>query len=163
MSALNFAFHLCSLWTMYCEVGIDDASQTNDARQRIMDFWGRVTPGILQLLSHAKGPKSRSLKELADIVNGHLLHMMESLKACNSTILTKLIALWIPVFYAHTGHLNNSTQIRLQQTVNWEPPAPPTQDRSLTDGMLLKWLKGYVLKLGLIESQSSQATQIYIT
>uniref|UniRef100_A0A1I8HTN4 RAP domain-containing protein n=1 Tax=Macrostomum lignano TaxID=282301 RepID=A0A1I8HTN4_9PLAT len=58
MSALNFAFHLCSLWTMYCEVGIDDASQTNDARQRIMDFWGRVTPGILQLLSHAKGVRN---------------------------------------------------------------------------------------------------------
>ena len=43
---------------MYCEslaaLSFTDTESYVTAHQTIMDFWGRVTPGILQLLSHSK-------------------------------------------------------------------------------------------------------------
>ena len=50
---------LCfQLWTMYCEsyASFSTASDGvyNTAHTTIMDFWARVTPGVLQLLSHSK-------------------------------------------------------------------------------------------------------------
>ena len=46
------------LWTIYCEtfaVFSTPGSETHvQAHATIMDFWGRVTPGVLQLLSHSK-------------------------------------------------------------------------------------------------------------
>jgi len=46
------------LWTMYCEslaaLSFTDTESYVNAHQTVMDFWGRVTPGILQLLSHSK-------------------------------------------------------------------------------------------------------------
>jgi len=46
------------LWTMYCEslaaLSFTDTESYINAHQTVMDFWGRVTPGILQLLSHSK-------------------------------------------------------------------------------------------------------------
>ena len=62
MSSLFHAFILCQLWTMYCETfaNINAASSDmyNIAHTTIMDFWGRVTPGVLQLLSHSKMVRS---------------------------------------------------------------------------------------------------------
>ena len=55
MYALFHAFHLCQLWTVYCEkisTGGDDTS--SKAIDKILDFWSRVTPAILQLLAHSK-------------------------------------------------------------------------------------------------------------
>lgn len=55
MSALFHAFHLCQLWTVYCEqaaMTADEFQQSSFAN--ILDFWARVTPAILQLLSHSK-------------------------------------------------------------------------------------------------------------
>ena len=46
------------LWTMYCEslaaLSFTVTESYVNAHQTVMDFWGRVTPGILQLLSHSK-------------------------------------------------------------------------------------------------------------
>ena len=57
MSALFHAFHLCQLWTIYCEQ-IANSSRSEDmlakTMQQLLDFWARVTPAILQLLSHSK-------------------------------------------------------------------------------------------------------------
>jgi len=59
--ATSWLFIWCvvvQLWTMYCESHA--AQQTPDSESflashaTVMDFWGRVTPGILQLLSHSK-------------------------------------------------------------------------------------------------------------
>ncbi|VDM78309.1 unnamed protein product, partial [Strongylus vulgaris] len=52
MSALFHAFHLCQLWTVYCERAAVFSSTT--AFPHLLDFWARVTPAILQLLSHSK-------------------------------------------------------------------------------------------------------------
>lgn len=52
MSALFHAFHLCQLWTVYCERAATYSSTT--AFAHLVDFWARVTPAILQLLSHSK-------------------------------------------------------------------------------------------------------------
>lgn len=46
------------LWTMYCEqmasLNAAGSEHHSSAMLSIMDFWGRVTPGVLQLLSHSK-------------------------------------------------------------------------------------------------------------
>lgn len=63
MSALFHAFHLCQLWTVYCEMAESAAASaaaaaTADfhppAAEAVLDFWARLTPAILQLLSHSK-------------------------------------------------------------------------------------------------------------
>uniref|UniRef100_A0A1I8BP04 Ras-GAP domain-containing protein n=1 Tax=Meloidogyne hapla TaxID=6305 RepID=A0A1I8BP04_MELHA len=57
MSALFHAFHLCQLWTIYCEqTATSSRSEEMVAKtmQQLLDFWARVTPAILQLLSHSK-------------------------------------------------------------------------------------------------------------
>ena len=59
MSSLFHAFILCQLWTMYLEVV--SAGQTPPAHEQhaaalaiLADFWAKVTPGILQLVSHSR-------------------------------------------------------------------------------------------------------------
>lgn len=57
MSALFHAFHLCQLWTVYCEQAAATHPESElgfQAMANVMDFWARVTPAILQLLSHSK-------------------------------------------------------------------------------------------------------------
>lgn len=55
MSALFHAFHLCQLWTVYCEQAALTSNEfAHKIFANILDFWARVTPAILQLLSHSK-------------------------------------------------------------------------------------------------------------
>lgn len=58
-----------------------------------MDFWGRVTPGALQLLSHSKVH--------SEMVNLHILSLMEALQDVNSPVLAKLFPMWTPILYSH--------------------------------------------------------------
>lgn len=158
MSSLFHAFILCQLWTMYCEqIGsLHPASSEHhsSAMLSIMDFWGRVTPGVLQLLSHTK--------VLADMVNLHFLSLMEALQECNSSVLAKLFPLWTQILFSYPTKLQGNLQVRLQNCENWPPPNPAKGDvMSYHSTMLLKWLKRLQFKMGQIEIQSSAATQFY--
>ncbi|XP_077992141.1 protein unc-79 homolog [Glandiceps talaboti] len=158
MSSLFHAFILCQLWTMYCEQAASSNPIHSDlhcmASLTIMDFWGRVTPGLLQLLSHSK--------VLAEMVNLHFLGLMEALQECNSSVLSKLFPLWTPILYTYHSQLPDIMHVRLQTVENYQP-ADPTKCEvmSYRSQMMLKWLKRLQFKLGQIEIQSSYATQLY--
>lgn len=65
MSALFHAFHLCQLWTVYCEkVSAGSDESASKAIDYILDFWSRVTPAILQLLSHSKVVSNSFMKQV---------------------------------------------------------------------------------------------------
>ena len=89
MCSLFHAFILSQLWTVYLEQ-VTPAGNTKEelllAPSILLDFWVKVTPGILQLVSHSK--------VLAEMVNLHFLSLMEALLECRSTILAKLMPLW---------------------------------------------------------------------
>ncbi|KAH9514228.1 Protein unc-79 [Bulinus truncatus] len=158
MSSLFHAFILCQLWTMYSESAAalhsPDSEQHLIASAMIMDFWARVTPGILQLLCHSK--------VLAEMVNLHFLGLMEALQECNSSVLAKLFPMWTSILFAYHAQLPGHLQVRLQNCQNWEPPHPTKDQTSFNSSILLTWLKRIQFKLGQIEIQSSAATQIYI-
>ncbi|VDM92206.1 unnamed protein product, partial [Litomosoides sigmodontis] len=145
MSALFHAFHLCQLWTVYCE----RAASTSDEPQRsslanILDFWARVTPAILQLLSHSK--------VLADMVNLHFLNTIQALRQCSSAVLGQLGAMWQPILTAYHVQIPNKLRLKLdscenQPTLNSEP--------------LQQWLKGVRYKISQIELQTSVASPFY--
>ncbi|XP_059155568.1 protein unc-79 homolog isoform X3 [Physella acuta] len=158
MSSLFHAFILCQLWTMYSESAAalhsPGSEQHQVASAMIMDFWARVTPGILQLLSHSK--------VLAEMVNLHFLGLMEALQECNSSVLAKLFPMWTSILFAYHAQLPGHLQVRLQNCQNWEPPHPTKDQTSFNSSILLSWLKRIQFKLGQIEVQSSAATQIYV-
>lgn len=58
MSSLFHAFILCQLWTVYLEQSSNSNLPSSEAYYVTMsilfDFWGKVTPCILQLVSHSK-------------------------------------------------------------------------------------------------------------
>ncbi|XP_072170179.1 protein unc-79 homolog [Diadema setosum] len=158
MSSLFHAFILCQLWTMYCEqmacMNPPNSDQHSTATFSIMDFWSRVTPGVLQLLSHSK--------VLADMVNLHFLSLMEALQECNSSVLAKLFPMWTPILFSYPSKLPGSLQVRLQNCENWPPPSLMKGEvTSYHATTLLKWLKRLQFKMGQIEIQSSAATQFY--
>ena len=88
-----------------------------------------------------------------------------------SIMIPQLIALWLPLFYAHRSQLGGNLVVRLQQCVNQSPPPPqpvgygaaPASSAalSLQSQLLLKWIRRLQFKLGQIEVQSSFATQFY--
>ena len=46
---------LCfQLWTLYCDQNKNQAESSSQATSIIMEFWGKVTPGILHLLVQAE-------------------------------------------------------------------------------------------------------------
>ncbi|XP_052267084.1 protein unc-79 homolog [Dreissena polymorpha] len=158
MSSLFHAFFLCQLWTMYCEsiaaMYNSSSEQYQAGTSSVMDFWARVTPGILQLLSHSK--------VLAEMVNLHFLSLMEALQECNSSVLAKLFPMWTAILYAYHNQLPGHLQVRLQSVQNWQPPVPSTEQTCINSHILLTWLKRIQIRLGQIEVQcSSAATQFY--
>ncbi|XP_059468536.1 protein unc-79 homolog isoform X3 [Neocloeon triangulifer] len=194
MSSLFHAFILSQLWTMYLEQGpssnMANAEAHNVTMTILFDFWCKVTPCILQLVSHSK--------VLAEMVNLHFLSLLEALLECNSTVLSKLLPLWCPVLYSHQNQLPGHLQVRLQSCRNYAPndsfqteAPPPSGPQSTAPGssqspshsailnqakqnpsatpkkvkaanpFLLKWLQRLQFKMGQIELQSSAATQFY--
>ncbi|KAL1226830.1 Uncoordinated protein [Trichinella spiralis] len=148
MSALFHAFHLCQLWTVYCEEAVLhalDDSVKEDAMASVMDFWSRITPAILQLLSHSK--------VLADMVNLHFLNTVEGLLEADSVVLTKLYPMWYPILSAYHTNIPSHLMVRLDFFEN--------SIHSSSERDLKPWLKKISFKIGQVELQSSAATQFY--
>lgn len=148
MSSLFHAFTLCQLWTVYLE---QISYFTNDtiATSILFEFWVKVTPSLLQLISHSK---------LSEMVNLHFLSLLEALKETRSTILSKLLPLWSPLLSCK--NLSSTLQVRLQNCRDIAPNNPDEIDIKCSDA-LLKWLQKLQFKMAQIELQSSQATQFY--
>ena len=158
MCSLFHAFILSQLWTVYLEQ-VQPHGNTKEelllAPSILLDFWVKVTPGILQLVSHSK--------VLAEMVNLHFLSLMEALLECRSTILAKLMPLWCPVLHAYNTNLPDHIRVRLQSIHDSAPPSPkPSQDSALNKN-LLNWLHRLQFKMGQIELQASNATQQFFT
>ncbi|KAK0414613.1 hypothetical protein QR680_011527 [Steinernema hermaphroditum] len=145
MSALFHAFHLCQLWTVYCEQASGSSCESGQQQfSSILDFWARVTPAILQLLSHSK--------VLADMVNLHFVNTMQSLQQCNSAVLCQLYPMWQPILTAYHSQIPNQLRIKLDSTEN--QPAIQMQP-------LAQWLKKVRYKISQIELQTSAASPFY--
>nr|XP_045612898.1 protein unc-79 homolog isoform X4 [Procambarus clarkii] len=164
MSSLFHAFILCQLWTVYLEQGAGSpgGDSYNSISAILTDFWAKVTPGILQLVSHSKVETETA--QLSEMVNLHFLSLMEALHECRSTVLTKLLPLWAPVLYTHHTKLPGQLAVRLQACQNAAPPTDletPRPSTTTTLPNLLRWLHRLQFKMGQIELQSSAATQFY--
>ncbi|GMS88716.1 hypothetical protein PENTCL1PPCAC_10891, partial [Pristionchus entomophagus] len=142
MSALFHAFHLCQLWTVYCERASTFSSPT--AFSHLLDFWSRVTPAILQLLSHSK--------VLADMVNLHFLNTMQALQSVNSALLCRLYAMWSPILTAYHSAVPNQLRMKLDASENQPTLSPPP---------LTEWLKKVRFKIAQVELQTSAASPFY--
>ncbi|KAL1492637.1 hypothetical protein ABEB36_010867 [Hypothenemus hampei] len=164
MSSLFHTFILCQLWTVYLEQSlinhVPSAEGYNLTMSIIFDFWGKITPAILELVQHSK--------PLSEIVSLHFLSMMEALIECQSTFVAKLLPIWIPVLSSNQIQLPGHLQVRLQYCRNFTP-TNHHQELSNHNGkvsvsnnsVLLKWLQRLQFKMGQIELQSSTATQFY--
>ncbi|XP_034177759.2 UNC-79 domain-containing protein [Osmia lignaria lignaria] len=160
MSSLFHAFILCQLWTMYLE----ELSKNNPSNSEghnvtmniLLEFWGKITPCILQLVGYSK--------VLAEMVNLHFLSLLEALLECGSILLSKLLPLWSPILYSHHAQLPGHLQMRLQNCRDF-PPNKMSENfvssRRESNAMLLRWLHRLQFKMGQIEMQSSTATQFY--
>lgn len=144
MSSLFHAFTLCQLWTVYLEK-VSLFSNDTIATSILFEFWVKVTPCLLQLVSHSK---------LSEMVNLHFLSLLEALKETRSTILSKLLPLWSPLL--SSKNLSGTLHVRLQ---NCRDIAPNPDEIDLHPSeALLKWLQRLQFKMAQIELQSSQAT-----
>ncbi|XP_017885375.1 protein unc-79 homolog isoform X4 [Ceratina calcarata] len=160
MSSLFHAFILCQLWTMYLEElsknNPSNSESHNITMNILLDFWGTVTPCILQLVEFSK--------VLAEMVNLHFLSLLEALLECGSIVLSKLLPLWSPILYSHHIQLPGNLQMRLQNCRDF-PPNKMSENfvssRRESNATLLRWLHRLQFKMGQIEMQSSTATQFY--
>ncbi|XP_055629586.1 protein unc-79 homolog isoform X2 [Toxorhynchites rutilus septentrionalis] len=153
MSSLFHAFTLCQLWTLYLEqiaCATTPSTESHNVTMAILfEFWAKVTPCILQLVSHSK---------LSESVNLHFLSLLEALKETRSTMLAKLLPLWTPVLTSN-AQLSGTLHVRLQ---NCRDAVPNASDQEChASEALLKWLQRLQFKMGQIELQSSTATQFY--
>jgi hypothetical protein len=166
MCSLFHAFILCQLWTVYLEQmialqlappptrGSSEEQGSILAGSILLDFWGKVTPGILQLVSHSK--------VLAEMVNLHFLGLMEALMECHSTILVKLLPLWTPVLFAFHVQIPDHVRVRLQAIQDYKPPdIGMTEPGTTNNEFLQKWLQRMQFKMGQIEMQASNVTQFF--
>ncbi|XP_076762512.1 UNC-79 domain-containing protein isoform X7 [Xylocopa sonorina] len=160
MSSLFHAFILCQLWTMYLEElsknHPSNSENHNTTMNILLDFWGKTTPCILQLVEYSK--------VLAEMVNLHFLSLLEALLECGSILLSKLLPLWSPILYSHHIQLPGHLQVRLQNCRDFPPNKMCehfTSSRRESNATLLRWLHRLQFKMGQIEMQSSAATQFY--
>ncbi|XP_031621809.1 protein unc-79 homolog isoform X2 [Contarinia nasturtii] len=154
MSSLFHAFTLCQLWSVYLEqisyLNAPSSDSQNITMSILIEFWGKVTPCILSLVS--------SSKMMSEMVNLHFINLLEALKETRCTILTKLLPLWSPVLSSHT-QLSATLQQRLKAVRDFEQDLEdPDVHQSEA---LLKFLQKLQFKMGQIELQSSTATQFY--
>ncbi|SPP83776.1 protein unc-79 homolog isoform X3 [Drosophila guanche] len=173
MSSLFHAFTLCQLWTVYLEQMAHNTTSNVEGGTLgvLFEFWAKVTPCILQLVSHAKPtvnkdqpPSSVDFQtqsansKLSEMVNLHFLSLLEALKDTNSTVLGKLLPMWSPVLSSQT-QLSDTLHVRLQNVRDCAPDYEEQQ--AFRSEALLKWLQRLQFKMGQIELQASTATQFY--
>ncbi|KAM8704273.1 hypothetical protein ACLKA7_008814 [Drosophila subpalustris] len=173
MSSLFHAFTLCQLWTVYLEQMAHNTNSNAEGSTLgvLFEFWTKVTPCILQLVSHAKPvnkePHAQSSvdfqsqnanSKLSEMVNLHFLSLLEALKETNSTVLGKLLPMWSTVLSSQT-QLSDTLHVRLQNVRDCAPDYEELQTNK--SEILLKWLQRLQFKMGQIELQASTATQFY--
>ncbi|XP_034946562.1 protein unc-79 homolog isoform X2 [Chelonus insularis] len=157
MSSLFHAFILCQLWTIYLEElsknNPSNLESYNVTMNILVEFWAKVTPSILQLVSTSRA--------LAEMVNLHFLSLLEALLEVQSVVLSKLLPLWSPILFSHHIQLSGHLQMRLQNCRNFPPPRMADQyisSRRESNAVLLRWLHRLQFKMGQIEMQSSTVT-----
>ncbi|XP_044313360.1 protein unc-79 homolog isoform X6 [Drosophila rhopaloa] len=173
MSSLFHAFTLCQLWTVYLEQMAHNTNSNAEGSTLgvLFEFWAKVTPCILQLVSHAKPTVNKDQPQtpldfqtqsanskLSEMVNLHFLSLLEALKDTNSTVLGKLLPMWSPVLSSQT-QLSDTLHVRLQNVRDYAPDYEEQQ--TFKSEALLKWLQRLQFKMGQIELQASTATQFY--
>ncbi|XP_020280656.1 protein unc-79 homolog isoform X3 [Pseudomyrmex gracilis] len=160
MSSLFYAFILCQLWTMYLEE-LSKNNATNSESHNVtlnilLEFWSKITPCILQLVSYSKA--------LSEMLNLHFLSLLEALLECGSIVLNKLLPLWNAILFSHHVQLPGHLQVRLQNCRDFPPSRMAenfVSNRRESNAILLRWLHRLQFKMGQIEMQSSNATQFY--
>ncbi|KAM3960770.1 LOW QUALITY PROTEIN: UNC-79 domain-containing protein [Aphomia sociella] len=118
MNALFHAFILCQLWTLYLEelscASTPSSEPHNTTVCILLDFWCKLVPSILQVTVQSK--------LLAETVNLHFLSLLESLLECNSTVLNKLLPLWIPILHSPLFNMPRHVEQRLEACRAARPP-----------------------------------------
>ncbi|XP_074630271.1 protein unc-79 homolog isoform X2 [Acropora palmata] len=137
-SALFHAFNVCELWTLYCDHTTSPGEPSTQATSIVMEFWGKVTPGILHLLTQAK--------ELTMSVSHHFLNLIEALQECNSRPLPKLYPMWYPILcYCFSQGVSEAAHARLRKAQSRR------RINKDTKSALAKWLKQLQFKMALTE------------
>ncbi|XP_039596951.1 protein unc-79 homolog isoform X5 [Polypterus senegalus] len=160
MCSLFHAFMFAQLWTVYCEQAAVAPSLQNQnefsstAILTGLEFWSRVTPGILQLMAHNK--------VMIEMVCLHVISLMEALQECSSTIFVKLIPMWLPMIQSNIKHLSAGLQLRLQAIQNnvchlCFQGAQSGGQASAVSSAVRKWLQCTQFKMAQVEIQSSEA------
>ncbi|KAL5284179.1 UNC79 family protein [Megaselia abdita] len=171
MSSLFHAFTLCQLWTVYLEqISLTfppNSEQHNVTMGILFEFWTKVTPTILQLVSQSPIQTAESNKEtgeflqpqhqrkLSEMVNLHFITLLEGLKDIHSTVLPKFLPIWSPVL-ASGQLLSDTLHLRLQSVRDLEPKLNESSSDALLD-----WLQKLQFKISKNELQSSTATQFF--
>ncbi|KAI5736841.1 hypothetical protein M8J76_007669 [Diaphorina citri] len=154
MNTLYHVFVLCQLWTVYIEHASSFNLPNTEAHALTMsilfDFWGKVTNDILTLLSVSK--------EVASIVNFYFVNLLETLYACNASLLARLIPIWTPILFSHNLQLSMSLSVKLQECRNFTPKAALSH-QSINNNSILKWLRKLQFQLGQNECYQSQQDQ----
>lgn len=169
LSSLFHVFTLCQLWTVYLEqISLTfppNSEQYNLTMGILFEFWTKVTPTILQLISQGPTNSSESNKEtgeflqpqnqhkIPEMVNAHFITLLEGLKDIRSTVLQKFLPIWSPVL-SSGQELSDTSHVRLQSIRDLEPEISDNESEAL-----LSWLQKLQFKISQNELQSSSANQ----